>query len=123
LPGDEQMNKINYTHTTNVTIVSMRGSLGILSATFEVAGTKKLDGPLYLDDIITEAYSQILKPQNVEVVAVSVNIGGIYSEERFHRYVCNVSVSGKPENGPIGRITDELHIYVDRNTFSPIIKD
>lgn len=111
---------IKYTHTALITLVSMNGSLGAITAEFEVAGTKKLDGTAYLDDVIGEAYQSILAEQNVKVDAVAVNISGIYSANKYHRFLCHVTVVGVPENGPAGKISDEIHVFVDRDSFKPI---
>jgi len=115
--------KTQFTHTAQITLVGMNGSLGIASAEFEVAGTKKLDGSEYLDSVLKSAYEAVLAEQKVTVDNVAVNISGMYSANQFHRYVCNVLVKGTMESGEKGSFSDEVHVYVDRTTFKPIEKE
>ena len=113
----------NFTHTAQVTLVSMNGSLGMVTAEFEVTGTKKLDGTEYLDSVLESAYEAVLAQQKVTVENVAVNIGGMYSANQFHRYVCSVLVKGAMVDGNVGSFSDEVHVYVDRTTFKPIEKE
>lgn len=108
------------THTAQITLVSMNGSLGMVTAEFEIMGTRRLDAPQYLDSVVNDAYKAVLEKQGVTLQHCGVNIGGMYSANQFHRYVCSVAVSGETKDGERGHFNDELHIYVDRSTMTPI---
>lgn len=109
------------THTADITLIGLNGSLGIVTANFEVTGTKKLDGPSYLDEILKSAYEAV-HGEEVEISDCRCSVSGIYSGGRYHHFDCQVTVQGTEKQAPNNslRLTDHVVVYVDRKSFKEV---
>ncbi len=101
---------------TKVTIVALGGSLGLPTTTERIiTGSKKLDGPNYLDDIVAQAYAEHYKCA-VEDIDCRSNVSGIYSGSAFHHYNLFTHVAGLPK---VPRFAESLVVYVSRDNMTP----
>jgi len=109
------------THTAEITLVGLNGSLAVVTARFEVTGTKKLDGPEYLNDVLKSAYEAV-HGEEIDISDCRCSVSGIYSGGRFHHYDCQVMVQGVEKKAPnnVLRLTDYVVVYVDRLSFEEI---
>lgn len=103
---------------TQCTFVAHNGTLGsTVLADCIIEGSKLLDGPSYMDELLKNIYEQI-QPE-ADIADCRCSITGMYSGNQFHHYTCGVKI--RTVQGET--FADGIDVFVDREQMVEVTED